>query len=387
MKSKQITIECVKVKELYSYTCNLLDSLKPDEIMPISKHRALAWSNNPYADGEDYSLVVGWSEGQCVGYVGMFPGILRLHNRDEKIYWLSTWYVSPKFRRSGMAVKLLRRVFELGYDLCVTYFSGEVKKITEKMGRYMGPLQYWSGDITCLNPLALPLRKIRHIVRSLRLPGTAWLERLIKVTKEPGKNLLYVCLMVATCRRRLQISTRRVKQIKDFSFEIDQNSSFPVRFFRGTAVINWMLNNPWVVTDPSEQTPGYWFVDYHNIFEFIALEIYGRRDGAYRGFVVMRVDTVSHIRNLTVFDFHFKNPAYQRYLIPLAIQQARIFRVDQINLPEESQPDLEGPKLIRRLFRSAERGYLCRPKDDQSPLNQALGEIKLSLADGDTPFA
>ncbi len=94
-----------------------------------------------------------------------------------------------------------------------------------------------------------------------------------------------------------------------------------------------MLADRWVVTDPGEAVPGYYFRDHDPNFGFIALEVTDRADGRRLGFIVMRTDAIHGPRTITVLDHHFVNPADERCLLPLAVEQARAFRADRIVLP------------------------------------------------------
>jgi hypothetical protein len=137
-------------------------------ILPIGKPRALAYATNPCADENDIGLLVAYLGGQCIGYLGIMPGLLRRGDQFSKIYWLSTWFVPPEFRKTSVGLPLLLNALSLKYDLVVCGMTDEAERVYRGLRfRELGQLKYCIINFEILNLLGLGLRVLRKILRKL----------------------------------------------------------------------------------------------------------------------------------------------------------------------------------------------------------------------------
>lgn len=384
----ELEIRAIKVHDLETFARATLASLQSGEVVPMSLSRACAQAKNPYADDGDVGLLVAYQGGRCIGYLTLLPGMLRISGRLEKIYRLSATYVAPQFRSTGAGGMLMLRALALRKDLVATEFSEDMARVYEALRfKPLGPLPYLMANFTPLNPAGMALRGVRRVIRTITTPRTTLLDGLIRAADSVWKKLLYLVLSLASRRLRREITAKRVDRVFDSTLDAAQDAAAPVRFFRGQAEINWMLSDRWVATDPARATAGYYFRDHDPLFEYIVLEVYGRNDRHYKGFVVLRTDGTAERRNITVFDYHFRDAADQRYLLPLALEQARRFLADVIKLPLRSRAALGGSRLTHRLFCEVERTYFCHTSGPRSPLRAALDRLELAFPDGDVSFA
>ena len=60
MAEEDIRIELVKVKDLQVFASGIIKEAKPGQFIPITLHRALALSKNPFASPDDVSMLVAF---------------------------------------------------------------------------------------------------------------------------------------------------------------------------------------------------------------------------------------------------------------------------------------------------------------------------------------
>ena len=385
-----VEIRHIKVRDLDSFARETIAALRPGEVVPISSSRAHAQARNPHADPDDVGLLVAYREGRCVGTLGLVPGVLRSGERLEKVDWLSAWYVPPEYRNTGAGERLLLHALGLRRNLAASDFSEQAGKVYEAMRfKPLGPLRFVTADLSRFNVLGLPFRALAKAVRKLRPTWADLLDRSGRAAGRPSKALLLNWLFVATAADRRRYATRRIDRIDVAAVELDadRDRRGPVRFERPPEVINWMLADRWVVTDPGEAVPGYYFRDHDPNFEFVALEVTDRAVGHRLGFVVLRADAIHGPRTITVLDHYFVNPADECCLLPLAVERARAFGADRIVLPPACRAAVEASPRLRPFFRVAERPYRLRLARADEALSRDLDRITLDLSDGEVPFA
>jgi GNAT superfamily N-acetyltransferase len=108
-ESQSIRLDLVKVKDLHAFACDFFAKPDGQVTSPTTIPRALAQSKNPYADADDIGLVIAYAGKQCVGYGGILPGVLKSARGITKIYWPSSIYVLPEWRRRQVAQKIVER--------------------------------------------------------------------------------------------------------------------------------------------------------------------------------------------------------------------------------------------------------------------------------------
>jgi hypothetical protein len=385
-----VEIRRVKVGELEAFARTALGSLAPGEVVPVSPSRARAQTRNPDASPDDVGLLLAYQDGRCVGTLGLVPGRLRVGDRVETVDWLSAWYVPPECRNTGAGVRLLTAALATGRMLAASDSSDESLKLYDAMRfKDVGPLRYVAADLSRWNVLGLPLKAIAKLVRKRRPAWAGALDRAARAVAGPSLAVISAWLATATAADGRRYAARRVERIEvgpeEFRAALDRRA--PVRFDRGPAVINWMLADRWVVGDPSQATPGYYFRDCDRHFDFAALEVTERATGRRAGYVVLRTDSLHGRRTVTVLDRYLPDPADERCVLPLALARAREFGADRVLLPLDSLATVQTSSRLRRFFRVAERPYRLRLARPDAELSRALDRMTLDLADGDVGFA
>lgn len=357
VKASPVRIEKIRVRDLYSFACDLPAGEKENELIPITRQRALAQSRNPCAAENDIGLLVAYVGDRCAGYCGFIPGWLRIKNQLSKVYWVSALFVLPEFRRRGVGLYLLRMIYRLKSDCCACNMSKEAERVVRGMKfREMGVLKYYILSFNRMGPAV--------------------------------KGELYRRLFRRRKRCLRKISWREVDRVQTSRQPLPAANLTRAEFYRGEEVINWMLRYKWLVETGAREEPNsnYMFSEGRDIFKYIALEIYSADQTIYKGFLVLSLSSVNSETTLKILDFRFGNPADRRYILPLAMRYARGYRADFVHLPENIFQLDKNHLLMRYLAHRKQRFYFGHLKDKQSPLAAACFDITLNYCDGDTPF-
>lgn len=101
-----------------------------DAFLPITKHRLYSLYMNPNCDDNDIVLLLAYLDDKLVGYMGVFIDIIIINNQEQKIGWLSTWWVHPKTKGTGIGRSLLNTMHSC-FDgrIGVSQFTPSAKRV------------------------------------------------------------------------------------------------------------------------------------------------------------------------------------------------------------------------------------------------------------------
>ncbi|MWK60467.1 GNAT family N-acetyltransferase, partial [Pseudomonas otitidis] len=110
-------------------------------------------------------------EDQLAGYLGTLPDFFMIDGKKQKFAWLSTLYVSEKFRGKKIAQKLLEKAFEsYGNNIAITEFTKEAENLYNKTKQFdyippkTGKRYYFRTDFQTMvsekKPKAKPLKPL-----------------------------------------------------------------------------------------------------------------------------------------------------------------------------------------------------------------------------------
>lgn len=107
------------------------------EFLSVSRHRLYSHYKNPNAEPDDLALLLGYTDGQLVGYMGVFTDKIILDGKPNKIGWLSTWWVHPKTKGSGIGREILNTMYEsLNGQIGISQFTPSAKRVYDKSGYF-----------------------------------------------------------------------------------------------------------------------------------------------------------------------------------------------------------------------------------------------------------
>jgi len=376
-----MVIKKIPLKDLVDFANQVDKQTPPDGVLPISRQRALSQSQNPFASPDDVALLVAYDNETCVGYLGVVPGAVQVspawvNGSCQKVFWLSTWYVSPKVRDSGVAMQLLFTACQLKGDIMVTGVSESARRVYAALHfREFGPLRfcnYWvvrRGRERLLSRLSRVLGGFdRLVVRFIK-------RRFLRQSLAPLQSLLG------------DLESRKVSRIQppeEFSRAMENQ---PCTFLRDSKAINWMLENPWL-SESAQTEPRYEFSVFRQVFHYTALEITNRATGKYLGYVVMSTsrEKPDNPVALTLLDWALLPEVDRRVIQALVLREGLACEADRITLPSSIANQLPKPLSQFGQVQEISSLYFARLQNRDGDLSQALNNAHLHYTDGDRAF-
>lgn len=107
------------------------------DFLSVSRHRLYSHYKNPNAQPDDLALLLAYTDGELVGYMGVFTDKIVLDGKENKIGWLSTWWVHPKTKGSGIGREILNTMYEsLNGQIGISQFTPSAKRVYDKSGYF-----------------------------------------------------------------------------------------------------------------------------------------------------------------------------------------------------------------------------------------------------------
>lgn len=347
----QIQIRQITLKDLDEFARNALRDPVFADVAPISLLRAGSQAKNPQGAPDDIALLVALHKNRCVGYHGLLPGWLRYQAHVSKIYWLITFYLNEASRGRGWGKRLVNEIQNTGIDLVTTGITVAAAGVYRSAGfRQLAELPYCQlrpKNISDLNGLAA----------SLKSTGNPYISKCV--------NQLSAQMQPAATRPDSAIA-----------------------FQRDVNLINWMIRNPWVVSEPDARADveHYYFSRVRELFKFIPLEIFAPDGKTRRGYLVLSVSRKKGTMTLKVLDYCFHDPKDIQAAAGLAVKYAADYRADRLEYPVDLAAFFENRPELRPLIKKKKRQYLFYPQSDRSPLAKLAHRLKLNYCDSDTAF-
>lgn len=381
-------MEVVRAGELPDFAEAFNRNSSPQVTAPIDSTKALAQIHNPAADPGDPALLVAWYGDLCAGYWSLVPGWLRTERERSKIFWLSSLFVVPEYRKYSVMLKLMQQLARLGVDLVATNFTPAMWgiyrgfKFRELPSLSLAQIGFFRFD---------PLTYVPHRLAT-RLETTGVWKQARRISEatcvQPMRGLYYALSRDAGMPPELTV--RAVDRIRTYPDGVEiQPPRGAIYFERDIEIVNWMLAYPWYppAGDCGAAAPNF-FAKSGRRPMYSAYEIRSG-SGHYRGFFVLSTSTsVSGSDAIVkVLDTAVMSEADLTAVAVTAWRQARRVRALRLILPAWLVPQMQRLPLSRLIMYADERPYMYRPSSDNSPLAAAADHLTLDLNDCDFSFS
>lgn len=381
----KLVLEDVRVKDIEAFAQRETKAAPWGATIPISVSRAHAWANNPHADPEDVVLIVGRIDGYCAGYIGLVPALLQIHERVERIDWVSTFFVPPELRKRAVGYYLGRRTSRLGRPLAVVEPTRVARQFClAARFKPLRTLTYFELDLLRgRNWLGLPLRAVRRILldRKRRVPGS-----VDAAIAECGRPTAYLLLSWLLSIVQHKLGRWRITRLDQLPVDANPATAGDVHFVRDRAVLEWMLRYPWVTTTRADKSAAYFFDDYRDESFHRVYQIREAEDSEAQGWAIVWFTVRAQQRALHILDYELHTPRASSALLTLALREARKHRANRICIPNVCDLDLQRLGRVGRLFSKKTRRFFLRPSDE-SITGTIVEDLCVSYADGDLGFA
>lgn len=352
----------------------LSDNFWLTETLPITKQRALSYSHNPRADGDDLVLLVAYRDNGVIGYLGILPDKIFVNDTGYKIGWLTSWWVDPACKTTGVgAILLFKALGAYHHRLGVSGGSKEATKVLDASQKFMALKTLRGLDIRLrFNATKAILRKI-PAMRVFRV-----LFRIFDITTAE-----IVDLKSFFWKRRNSILRRLTFEY--ISFIDEEADRFIQRHHRHDltrkkkAELDWIMNYPWILSAPLKDSKSrrYYFSSMAGRFFYLGIKVFEQNDGMI-GFLLLKVRD-----DLMSVTYSFFESRHASSIITAVAHQALAMDVSTISLYDEQL--VTGFSELRCPCWSAKkssRGFYVSKAFADIPLS----DCRLHGGDGDLVF-
>lgn len=350
------------------------ESIWRHEFLAVSRHRLYAHYQNPFSD-DDVILLLAYTNNELVGYMGAYIDRIILNNSVEKIAWLSTWWVHPKTKGSGIGREILNKMYDVQDGrIGISQFTPSAKRVYDKSG-YFNDLKKSVG-------IKAVLRSHLHILVPIVKPGISWTKPFLKVIDSVLNGLYSIRQHIIASKITNRLSDITLDYIDAPDMEVDQlisklsgNHISPKNqeYFRWLYSFKWVMDAPLLeLTNKSR----YEFSMYDRSFSIYLLKI-SSKSGCI-GFVVLQK------RHLTmkVLYCYCEQSAYPKI--------ADIIKLHCFKLSVNEVITYDENLLVN--FKQSGIFLYIRKKVKHSIISKVFGvsdfsNVKMNYGDGDCSFA
>ncbi len=345
------------------------------EFLSISKHRLLAHWHNPNSDNDDIVLVLAYIDDELVGYMGVFTDRITIDAQTQKIGWLSTWWVHPKTKGSGIGRKILDTMYAANNGkIGISQFTPSAKRVYDKSG-YFYTLKVNQG-------IKAVLRSNLVFVLPALYPKTRSLATVFAVTDSILNFFIGMKLAIQknTLRSKLQnVTIEYLSAIDPQTRELIDRHSTRAISKKSDAFFEWMKAYPWIQESPLLELTNkkkYEFSMADHSFSIYLIKIIEKN--ICKGFIVLQKR--HHVAKLL---FAYGDPADAHLAADVIKLQCATQNVREIICYD--------PAITAELKKSNLFLYQTK-KQRESIISKAFGkenfdEVAMNFGDGDCSFA
>ena len=239
--------------------------------VPVSKHRAQSWIQNPRLKAEDIVMYLAFEGENMVAYRCILPD----RHRDIRFGWLSGNWVRPDRRRMGLASQLFEEAYgDWAHQLMYTNYAPESKAVYDKATRFelykeRPGIRYYQRSSS-----AILLGNRRTIYRRSR-PLLSLADGILNTAQDVRIRIKKETL----AGLKIEESDSPDYIAADF-LEKSQAAGFSIRTQED---FDWIISNPWVLETP-ERDSRYFFSSHSPRFRNICVKIMNT-EGEITGFL------------------------------------------------------------------------------------------------------
>jgi GNAT superfamily N-acetyltransferase len=388
MNSEKIDIKLVLLKDLYQFANGFTDSRDVDQIASITSSRARAQAKNPYSQPDDVVLFVAYQNNQVVGYLGQLPGILAFKKKHYRVFWGSTFYLMDKYRGKGIGEQLLNKMISLNQDFVVTRITSQADKVLKRCGmKPLGSLNYFQLRVERVHYFDKLFTAFKKPSGSKKRTSRNLIKKFEESIYKLEKRLFYAGTVGLINKMSDHYKYMITNKLKESDFFLEQHVHQPF-FYRGPELINWMLQEKWVLTqgDNPQEVSGYHFSGIRKFFKYIVLKLYYKNQQNYNGFIILCISSYKGKTILRVLDHLFKTSEVISGACAAVLKYAKKYQADRIEFSDKMGDYLNDQIYFKRFLKKQIREYRYFPAHENSPLERAKKMIQLDYCDGDTAF-
>ncbi|MDD2548949.1 MAG: GNAT family N-acetyltransferase [Bacteroidales bacterium] len=272
-----ISIKRVSIQELEKLVFS--PSYAQWDVIPISRHRAKSYINNPRCATTDVVLYLAYTDSKLVAYRTIMPDTILGNDETIKVGWLSGSWVNPIFRRKGIASKLLDAAYnDWNGNLLFTNYTKESKAVFDKTSLF-AKVATLQGARTYIRPcLAKILPQKRRCFKQLK-PIWQLTDLILKILN-PAPIFAHTIGVK-------DIGFEYLKEPDNEIISLFESLTKKLSTSRAGTELQWIMKHPWLVSSPLGDRIGdkYFFSSSPKKFEQLIIKVY--RASRLVGFMII----------------------------------------------------------------------------------------------------
>lgn len=272
-----VNIKRYKVSELLAFVESSIYSNMA--IVPISRHRAKSYVQNPRANPDDVVLYMAYVDDELVGYRTLLPDTIFAGQDIHRVAWLSGNWVNPKFRRKGIASALFSEAFaDWDGKLIFTNYALESKAVYDKTERF--------NLIQSSKGVRLYLRPCLTAILSKKGKGFRFFNPLLRIL-DALLSLVNPLPFFAKMYRMKGLHFEYLSFPDDELAKMFEQATANTPSQRKRQELEWVISNPWLVSSPLGDVVGqkYFFSSSPKRFDQSIIKV--RCKGNHLGFIMI----------------------------------------------------------------------------------------------------
>jgi GNAT superfamily N-acetyltransferase len=336
-------------RELLEYVDS--DQFQEEEVVPISRQRALSQISNPRAEDEDVLLIVLTENKRLCGYLGILPDRIFLSQEDDgqsiHFGWLSCIWVHPDFQGRGIARKMLNEAIQSWKGMLMgTEFVPGLDQFYRSSGSFsytfcvQGVRMYFGSTLADWVPRKIPALKSF-------LPVLKWTDDTC--------NWIWDFM-----RPKMKATGYQVKPLQQFTTKHElflRGYIGKSLFQRSVEEFNWILQHPWVLDalEPNACEPRYHFTSCAKNFTTTAFELCNNEDQTKAIVLILRRGIYLSIPYLFVSDDEAGSELSNFINEYIHSNGIRVLKIFQKEIRNKIQKEMKGSLFSRE----TKREFVC----------------------------
>ena len=346
------------------------------DFLPITKHRLLAHLHNPNLENDNIVLILGYLNSELVGYMGVFIDTIIIKNETQKIGWLSTWWVHPKTKGSGIGREILNAMYaENNGKIGISQFTPSAKRVYDKSGYFVDLKQNIGVKAVLKTNFSTIIPKLKpqlSVLKPILKLGDFAINSMVSIKQFFNKKALNQNL------KSVKIEYLNAIDAETSTFINDHNKNHLTK--KSNAFFNWLKQYHWVQEAPLlafTEKNKYEFSMVDNSFNIYLMKI--KLENKIIGFLVLQ----KRNKTMKVLFAYFDSNNHSHYIADVIKLQAITQNIHEIITYEAS---------ICNNFKKSNVFLYNRKKVKNSIISKAFNQndfekIIMNYGDGDCCFA
>ncbi len=272
-----LEIKKIRLSELEDFVQS--EMFRKFNVVPITQARANSYLQNSRAKFEDVVLYLGFVGDQLVAFRSLFADLAFVGENPIRFAWCSGSWVHPGYRRKGYSKQLLTEAYsDWDKKLMFTNYAPESEQLYIETG-WFHPIHQYKGVRCYLFP------------KTEKLLSAASKNALSRITFKAIDFIvrIFVSFKLTFFRPTINVGYAFEETVlpDDECYQMVQENKSVSLYRRGKQELEWIFNNPWILSVEYDSGRNYPFSSFSDDFFYRTIKIF--RSNKFIGFFIFSV--------------------------------------------------------------------------------------------------